>query len=100
MYDHQMKKDKLTPHFLKALIVWQGQNEAGRSFDIKVEGTIFEDNHVMTIWCYDSTAMEGCFVTKITDIPTTKKLLEMKKASIEKNRADLEREMKALEEKV
>ena len=94
-YSWELQPDKLTPRFLAILIQWQ--SKGSRAVDIKLERTVSGDNRRLSIWCYDYSLMEGCHVSKITDIPTTKQLAEMKQASIEKERAELQKKMEKME---
>ena len=93
-YSWELQPQAFTPRFLAALVKWQSKGE--RAVDIKLTHTIFEGNRRLSIWCYDNTALEGRFVSKISEIPTTKQLVEMKRASIEKQRAELEKKMEEL----
>ncbi len=99
MFDWKIKPDALTPRFLDALKKWQAAGR--RSVKIEIEGNIFDENpkSKLIIWCYDYGVMEGRHVSKITEIPTTKKLMEMKKATIEKERAELQKKIDNLEGK-
>ena len=94
-YSWELQPDTLTPRFLATLVKWQ--SKGSRAVEIKLGHTIFEDNHRLSIWCYDYSVMEGCYVSKISEIPTTKQLAEMKRASIEKERAELRKKMDKLE---
>ena len=96
-YTWGIKPENLTPRFLAALLKWQSQSERSVKIDIsRVCGE--EDSHV-SIWCYDHRAAEGRHVSKITEIPTTQQLLEMKQDSINKQRAELEKRLNDLEGK-
>jgi len=94
-YSWELQPDKLTPRFLATLVKWQ--SKGSRGVDIKLGHTLYEDNRSLSIWCYDYSVMEGCYVSKISEIPTTKQLAEMKRASIEKERAELQKKMDTLE---
>lgn len=93
-YSWDLQPETLTPHFLAALVKWQ--SKGSRAVDIKLERTFFEDKCCLTIFCFDHTVMEGRHVSKITEIPTTKKLAEMKQAAIEKQQAELQKKMEEL----
>jgi hypothetical protein len=99
MFDWRIKPDALTPRFLDALKKWQAAES--RSVQIKIESDIFDSKPEpgLSIWCFDYKVMEGKYVSKITEIPTTKQLLAMKQASIEKERAELQKKMDNLEGK-
>jgi len=85
----------ITHHFLKALIQWQAKGS--RSFSIEVMPQVLKGKQKAVVWCYDHIAMEGRHVTRITEIPTTVQLLEMKKASIEKEKTELKKKEEDLE---
>jgi len=97
MYGWETTPDKLTPHFLAALLKWQSQG--ARSVKIEIAKHSLEESGNVTVWCYCFQATEGRYVTKITEIPTTKQLLQMKQDSIDRQRAELEKKLNKLEGK-
>ncbi len=90
IFDWHLKPEKLSPHFFKALVKWQADGH--RAVQIEIDSV----EPRMAIWCFDYTVMEGRYVTKITDIPTTKQLAKAKQASIEKQRIELQKKMEEL----
>lgn len=93
-YSWDLQPETLTPDFLAALIKWQ--SNGSRAVDIKLKRDSIEDRHCLTIWCFDYTVMGGRYISKMTDIPTTKDLAKMKQVSIEKQQAELQKQMEEL----
>ena len=93
---HEIKPEQITPRFLAVLIRWQ--KKGNRTVDIKIPPLwIHEDGAVTKIWCYDHDLGEGKFVTRISEIPTTKYLLEKRRENVEKEKYDLTRKLEELE---
>ncbi|MBU0945355.1 MAG: hypothetical protein KJ804_12135 [Proteobacteria bacterium] len=93
---HEITPEQITPRFIAALVKWQKKGR--RTVDIKIPPLYFdEEGAACTVWCYDSDLMEGEFVTKITEIPTTKQLAESKRLAIEKERAELRQRLAEME---
>lgn len=93
---HEIKPEQITPSFLAALIRWQKQGN--RAVDIKIPPLwVHEEGAVTTVWCYDHDLQEGKFATRISEIPTTKRLMRQRQKRVEKAKYDLTRKMEELE---
>jgi hypothetical protein len=95
--EYEITPKKITPHFMQALVAWQCKGR--RAVDIKINTPWDGKDATCTIFCYDQSVMEGKFVTKIKDIPTSKELTKLKQVSIEREREILQKKIEELEGK-
>ena len=94
---YEITPEQITSRFITALVKWQKKGR--RSVDIKIPALYFDEvGAVCTVWCYDGDLMEGDFVTKISEIPTTKQLAEKKRQAIEEERAELRQKLAEMED--
>ncbi len=94
---HEITPEQISPRFITALINWQKKGQ--RSVKIDIPPLYFdEEGAVCTIWCYDGSLLEGRFVTKISEIPTTMQLAEQKRLAIEEERVELRQKLAELED--